>query len=169
MIARPLARLAGAALVASTVLSFQAAHAQQQPSAAQIALAKEVIEVKGAAAIFAPLVTGVVEQTRQTIQQSNPMIAKDLGDVATQLRSELAPRGAEVQNEIVRLYAQKFSEPELKEILAFYKSPVGRKVITEEPVVLDEGMKRASEWADKLAEEVLGKFRTELRKKGHNL
>jgi hypothetical protein len=30
-------------------------------------------------------------------------------------------------------------------------------------------MARASEWADKLAEEVVQKLRAELRKKGHNL
>jgi hypothetical protein len=42
-------------------------------------------------------------------------------------------------------------------------------VIEQEPRVLDNMMARASEWADKLAQDVVQRLRAEMRKKGHNL
>ena len=91
---------------------------------------------------------GVIEQTKGTILQTNPGLTKDLDEVSAQLRNEYQPRIAEFTNEIVQLYAQRFTEQELKDVLAFYKSPLGKKVITEEPIALDMGMKRAQTWAD---------------------
>ena len=52
----------------------------QQPSANAVAAAKELITVKGAAAIYDPLVPGVVEQARRALLQANPTLGKDLND-----------------------------------------------------------------------------------------
>ena len=61
------------------------------------------------------------------------MLSKDLNEVAAKLRTELAPRGSELLDQMAKLYAAAFTEQELKDALAFYKSPLGKKVITEEP------------------------------------
>src|SRR5262249_55386614 len=52
------------ALGLAFALGIGAAHAQQQPSASAIATAKEVITAKGAAALYSPLVSGVIERTK---------------------------------------------------------------------------------------------------------
>jgi hypothetical protein len=97
------------------------------------------------------------------------MLGKDLNEVAAKLRADLAPRGAEVLTETARLYATRFTEQELKDALAFYKSPLGRKLLTEEPVLADQSMRSAASWADKLSEEVISKMRAEMRKRGHEI
>ena len=69
-----------------------------------------------------------------------------------------------------RLYASHFTESELKEMLAFYKSPLGRKMI-------DRGAKgaRQAAWCsrrtgrNKFSDEVLVKIRAEMKKMGHDL
>jgi hypothetical protein len=63
----------------------------------------------------------------------------------------------------------RFTEQELKDVLAFYKSPVGRKVITQEPVILDQSAGNVNEWANKLADEVISKFRNEMRRRGKEI
>jgi hypothetical protein len=63
----------------------------------------------------------------------------------------------------------RFTEQELKDVLAFYKSPVGRKVITQEPVILDQFGSNVEEWGNKLADEVIAKFRGEMRKRGKEI
>ena len=146
-----------------------AADAQQQPSASAIATAKEVITVKGAAAIYDPLVPGVIEQAKSVFLQANPTLGKDLNEVALKLRAEYAPRGAEVLNDVAKLYATRFTEQELKEALAFYKSPLGRKLLTEEPNILDQSMRNAQTWAERLSQEVIAKMRTEMKKRGHEI
>ena len=40
--------------------------------------------------------------------------------------------------EAAKLYAARFTEQELKDMVAFYKSPLGKKMIAQEPQVLDE-------------------------------
>jgi uncharacterized protein len=141
----------------------------QQPSANAVAAAKELITVKGASAIYDPLVPGVVEQARRVLLQANPTLGKDLNEVAAKLRAEYAPRGAEILNEVAKLYAARFTEQELKDALAFYKSPLGRKLLAEEPTVLDQSMKSAQSWADRLSQEVITRIRVEMKKRGHEI
>jgi uncharacterized protein len=141
----------------------------QQPSATAMATAKELITVKGAIALYEPLVPGVIEQAKSVFLQSNPTLGKDLNEVALKLRAEYAVRSAEVVNDVARLYATRFSEQELKDVLAFYKSPLGRKMMTEEPNILDQSMRNAQAWADRLSEEIFNKIRTEMKKRGHDI
>jgi hypothetical protein len=141
----------------------------QKPSAAAIATAKEVLVVKGASALYDPLVPGVIERAKIIFLQTNPMLSKDLNEVAAKLRTELAPRGAEIVNEAATLYAARFTEQELKDALAFYKSPLGRKLTAEEPTILDLSMRNAQTWADRLSDEVIGKMRAEMKKRGHEI
>ena len=131
---------------------WAAAANAQQPSATALATAKELITVKGAAAIYRPVVPGVIEQAKGVFLRTNPMLGKDLNEVAGKLRAEYAPRGAEIVNEVAKLYASRFTEQELKDTLAFYKSPLGRKLLAEEPTILDQSMRNAQTWANRLSE-----------------
>jgi uncharacterized protein len=163
---------AGAACTAllglGLILSIGMAGAQH-PSAAAMATAHELVTVKGVSTLYEPLVTGVIEKAKGMLLQTNPMLGKDLNEVAAKLRADLAPRSAEVVTETARLYALRFTEQELKDALAFYKSPLGRKLLVEEPAIADESMKSASIWAEKFSEEVMNKMRAEMRKRGHEI
>ena len=44
---------------------------------------------------------------------------------------------------MAKLYAAKFTDQELKAILAFYQSPVGKKLLADQPIVVDASMKFA--------------------------
>ena len=118
---------------------------------------------------FEPLIAGVVEQAKILFLQQNPALAKDLNEIATKLRADLQPRFSELANEVARLYAINFSEQELKDILAFYQSPTGKKLLTAQPQVVDASMNFAQTWANNLSDEVVAKMRDELKKRGHNL
>jgi uncharacterized protein len=168
MVANVVGRSACAGLLALVLAALSPAQAQQ-PTANALALAKEIIIVKGGNAIYDPVVPQVVEQARGLFLQSNPMLSKDINEVAAKLQAELTPRTAELLNDGARLYASKFTEQELKDVLAFYKSPVGRKVITQEPAILDQSGSNVDVWANKLADEVIAKFRAEMRKRGKEI
>jgi len=157
-----------AALIVLALTSLQPASAQQ-PSASAMSAAKELLSVKGSMKIYDPVVTGIVEKAKMVFLRTNPMLAKDLNEVAASLRAEYGPRLSEVVNETARLYAVRFSEQELKDALAFYKSPVGRKLIAEEPGIAEQSLKWTSAWADKLSEEIVAKMRAEMKKRGHEI
>ena len=172
MFAYPTAtRLAlGVAFSLALVLPISIAPAAaQQPSPAALATAKELVTVKGADALWRPVVRGVVERAKGMFMQSNPMLSKDLNEVAAKLYAEYNPRVAEVLNDAAKIYATRFTEQELKDLLAFYKSPLGKKMLVEEPAILDQNMKDATAWADKLSNEVISRMRAEMRKRGHEI
>ena len=141
----------------------------QQPSATAIATAKEIVTVTGATTLFNPLIAGVVEQAKILFLQQNPALSKDLNEIATKMRSDLAPRFQELVNDVAKNYATSFTEQELKDILAFYKTPAGKKLISDQPKVVDASLKFAQTWANTLSEQVIAKMRDELKKKGHAL
>jgi hypothetical protein len=156
-----------ASVVLALALAGQAAHAQPQPSAAAIATAKELITVTGATQLFNPLIAGVVEQAKLLYLQQDPGLSKDVNEIGAKMRTDLAPRFVELTDEVARLYASSFTEQELKDILVFYKSPAGQKMLQVQPQVIDNSMKFAQTWANKLSDEVVAKMRDELKKKGH--
>jgi hypothetical protein len=169
MVFRVLARSLCVTVLTFACLAFVGGARSQQPSATAIATAKELIEIKGALNIFDALVPGVIEQTKNLFLQTNPTLSKDLNEVAAQLRAELAPRRAELTEQVALLYAQRFTEQELKSTLLFYKSPLGKKLAAEEAGFVDQSLRFAQDWANKLSEEVVGKMRVEMKKKGHDL
>ncbi|MBI3705079.1 MAG: DUF2059 domain-containing protein [Rhizobiales bacterium] len=157
-----------ATVAAALALASPAAHAQQ-PSAAAMATAKEIVAVTGSSMLFAPLVAGVIEQAKLLFLQQNPALSKDLNEIAAKMRSDMAPRFQELVNDIAKNYATMFTEQELKDILVFYKTPAGAKLISNQPKVAEASMKFAQTWANTLSEQVIAKMRDELKKKGHAL
>jgi hypothetical protein len=141
----------------------------QQPSKAAIAVARELIVLKGAAQLYGPIVTGVIEQAKNVYLQQNPMLQKDLNDTAAALRAEFESKKAELVTEIASLYATKFTEQELTAMLAFYKTPTGKKMLEEEPKIIDQSMKLAQDWGNRLSDIVMARFREEMKKRGHDL
>ncbi|HKV55672.1 MAG TPA: DUF2059 domain-containing protein [Candidatus Binataceae bacterium] len=160
-------RAARLAAVAGALVAFGPTAHGQQPTAASMAAAKELIASTGAESVFDPLIAGVIEQAKLLFLQQNPALAKDLNEISAKLRTDLAPRKVELNDEMARLYAMSFSESELKAILVFYQSPVGKKLLVQQPSVVGTSMKYAQDWASKLSDQVIAMMREELKKRGH--
>ncbi len=139
------------------------------PSPASLLIAKQIMQIKGVEAMYPPLVRGVVDKVKNQFMQTNFMWGKDLNEIAANLQKEYAPRASELSDLTAKVYAEHFTEAELKDMLAFYQSPLGRKMVAEEPKVVDESMTRAGEWGDLLAEDVVAKMRAEMKKRGHDM
>jgi hypothetical protein len=154
------------AAVAVALMAFGPTAQSQQPSAAAMVTAKQLIAATAATTVFTPLIAGVVEQAKLLYLQQNPGLAKDLNEIAEKMRADLAPRFAELSDEMAKLYATRFTDQELKAILVFYQSPVGKKLLDQQPNVVDDSMKFAQDWANKLSDQVIAQMRDELKKRG---
>jgi uncharacterized protein len=168
-------RRAMAALIALIALGLVGSAQAQgfvpppQVSPAQILLAKQIVQIKGVNAMFAPLIRGVVQKTKDSVLQTNVMWAKDLNEIAASIEKEYQPRAVELVDASARYYASHFTEAELKQLLTFYQSPVGQKMLVEEPKALDETMAFAGNWGDDLSVDVMSKLRAEMKKRGHDM
>ena len=159
-----------AALLAFALVAVAgAAHAQQKPSPAAIKMAREILDLKNTALLFGEMVPSVIDKVKGMLLQTNVMLRKDLDEVAASLSKAYAPRTNELLNEFSVVYASRFTEGELKEIVTFYRSPTGKKVITLEPQIFDDAVTSLQGWQEKFAEEVIRAFRAEMKKRGHDL
>jgi hypothetical protein len=156
-------------VAALTVFAVSGPVNAQQPSPAAIATAKQLVELKGATRMFDILIPGIVESAKNSFLPTHPQLAKDLNEVADRLRAEFAPRRADIANEFATVYAQHFTEQEMKDVIAFFKTPIGQKFVAQEPAVMDQALSRTQTWSNDLSELVVKRFRAEMKKKGHDL
>jgi uncharacterized protein len=141
----------------------------QQPSANAIAMAKELIALKGATNIYDPAIPGTIERAKGAFMQMNPMLGKDINEVAAKLHTEYASRVSEIRDIVVKAYAASFTDQELREVLAFYRTPLGKKLIEQEPKILDRSASEAQAWVERFSEEIIKKMRAEMKRRGHDL
>jgi uncharacterized protein len=168
MSTRSLRRLAIILAIAGTSLAAIPVRAQE-PTASAIATARELLTIKGALQVFEPAVPGVIESVKNSLLPTNLNVSRELNEVAEQLHKEYTPKRAEIITIVARAYARHFTEQEMKQMITFYKSPLGQKMLKEEPAAADESFKDAQEWANTLSETVMARFRSEMAKKGHPL
>ena len=149
--------------------------AAQQPaplkpaSPAAAAAAKEILAMKNASAMYASAVPNIVQQTKDQLMQSNINYQKDLNEVAVVIAQKLAGREKEIGEGMANVYANEFTEQELKDLVAFYKSPLGKKLLASEPRAIQFSMSYMKQWAQIFSETVNGEFRAEMRKRGKEI
>jgi hypothetical protein len=161
------------ALVAALALACAfAGHAAAQapaPTPGALAAAKELVALKGGGAMFDPLIPGVIESAKNQFVPTNPQLAGPLNEVANQLHKEYAPRRAELLDLVANIYARHFTEAELKDIVAFYKTPAGKKMVAQEALAIQESLDAAQQWANEFSDAVIARFRSEMQKRGYKL
>jgi hypothetical protein len=164
--------LSAAGLVLGLALAAAPTLAQTNPpppSAAAIAAAKELLTMKHADQMYANAVPGVVERTKTELMQSNINYQKDLNEVAVIVAKKFAGRETEIGDGMAKVYASQFTEQELKDLVVFYKSPLGQKLLTAEPRSIQMSMAYLNQWAQTFAETVNAEFRAEMRKRGKQI
>ena len=81
----------------------------------------------------------------------------------------LAGREKEIGDGMAQIYAAEFTEAELKDLVTFYKSPLGLKLIEAEPRAMNGSMTYMQKWAQDFADVINGQFRTEMKKRGKDI
>jgi hypothetical protein len=145
------------------------AFAQAQPSAAQIQIARDVVEASGAARAFDPLIRGILQSAINSFVPQNPDLQKPIVESVQTIAPAFEKRRSEIIDILARVYAAKFTDAELKELLTFYRSTTGKKFVAEQPAVLEDGFRRTQEWSTKISEEIVSALRAEMKKRGHNI
>jgi hypothetical protein len=163
--------LAGAPAHAQQPAAKQAAPANALKPASPVALAaaKEILTMKNANAMYASAVPNVVEQTRNALMQTNLNYQKDLNEVAVIIAKNLAGREKEIGEGMAQIYANEFTEQELKDLVTFYKTPLGQKLLATEPRAIQFSMSYMNQWGQVFAQTVNDAFRAEMKKRGKEI
>jgi len=140
-----------------------------EPSAGQLKLANELLVANGEASSFDTLIPGIIEQAASSFVQANPDLIRDLRDVAKALVPEYEKRKNEIVQILARTYAAQFTEAELSELLVFYRSPTGIKLVQRRQQLLDEGLRGIQVWSGRFAQEMEARVRDEMKKRGYTI
>ena len=161
--------LAGAPAHAQQPVAKQAAPALKPASPAALAAAKEILTLKNANAMYANAVPNIVDQTKNSLLQSNLNFQKDLNEVAVIVAKNLAGKEQEIGDGMAKIYANEFTEQELKDLVTFYKTPLGQKLLSTEPRAITFSISYMNQWGQVFAQTVNDAFRTEMKKRGKNI
>jgi hypothetical protein len=170
--------VAGLALTGAPALAQQPAAKQAAPapapglkpaSPAALAAAKEILTMKNANAMYASAVPNIVDQTKNALLQNNLNYQKDLNEVAVIVAKTLAGKEQEIGDGMAKIYANEFTEQELKDLVTFYKTPLGQKLLSTEPRAIQFSMSYMNQWGQIFAQTVNEQFRVEMKKRGKEI
>ena len=101
--------------------------------------------------------TGSGSLGKQMIQQMLPamkkMAPKAPDDFWTDFMKEINPD--DIIAMTIPVYQKNFTEEDLLETIAFYKSPVGQRLIAKLPIVLQESTQIGQQWGQELAKRTI--------------
>src|SRR5262245_48776685 len=134
--------LPAACLAIGLAMSYGPAEAQQAGAPAPtlkpgtpacMAAAREILQLKNAGALYANAVPNIVTQTKDQLLSTNLNYQKDLNEVAVIVAQRMAGKEKEIGEGMAQIYCNEFTEKELIDLVAFYKSPLGTKLLASEP------------------------------------
>jgi hypothetical protein len=143
-----LARVAftGAVLVWLAATSAVPARAEAEISPAFKKKIVEFMGIIGAKNITRQVALTFSKQLAFTLKQSHPEIDNQaFAVIAEETEEVLDRRSDEILDHMVPVYAKHFSESDIDALLEFYRSPVGRKTVTEMPGLMQECMELAAQ------------------------
>ena len=111
-----------AVAVLAALLPLAGTQAQQQITDAHLRAAVEAYRALGTDGDFDIVLPGVAEQVATVLIQQRPDLHQIISQVVNQVAFELAARRADLTNDVARVWAQAFTEQELRAITAFYRS-----------------------------------------------
>lgn len=147
----------------------------QSPTPSAMATAREVMVITQTAAQFEAILPAMMRQIQVQLTSNNLLIAGDkkaqgdLIEVSRQVEAELLGERAALLDDIAKIYTQRYTEAELKEILAFFKSAAGQKFVSMAPTMIRESTQAAEAWGGRNGPKAAERIRAEMKKRGHQL
>jgi uncharacterized protein len=138
-------------------------------SASALQAARDLLAAKNVNQIYASAVPNIIERAKAQLLSNNLNYQKDLNEVAQGIAQQNAGKEKEIGEQMAKIYANDFTEQELKDLTAFYRSPLGQKLLTTEPKSIQASMQYMNGWAQNFGEHVVGEFRAQMQKRGKPL
>lgn len=111
---------------------------------------KEMLELTGAG----KLGVQVAQQMLSSFQQQFQSVPAEFWE-----KMKASVNSDEIVNMTIPVYAKYYTEEDVDQLIAFYKTPVGRKVVSVTPQIVQESMLLGREWGQKLGEKILSEMK----------
>jgi hypothetical protein len=130
-----------------------------EPSPGQMAAAMDLLDANRSTANIAAILDTLAPIETQQIRREHPGIdPATLDALQKAIRDEFVAREDDYKRMVAAVYAEHFSEEELRKLAAFYRSDVGKKYIDAVPTLLKEMGPVGASWGAAVAMEAVRKF-----------
>ena len=156
-------------LVAAVLLSVYAhrASADEALTPEKRADIERLLDMTGAIALGQQMSSVMVGQFTGLIKQANPNIPKELLDTLPAIVNSVIDENISTfKQAAVLIYHKHFSHDELKQMIAFYSTDLGKKTIRVMPTLMQESMRAGQQWGQLLAPEIERRVRARFKKEG---
>ena len=131
--------------------------------------ARDVLVVTGVADSFESIYNEFRVRVREMVVTTRPELRKDTDEVIAALKPESDKKREEIIASASFLFAKHMTEADLKEVAAFFKSPVGQRYNAARPKALDEIFGLLQAWSVNTSNFLFDRFSEEMRKRGHQI
>jgi hypothetical protein len=158
-----------AALIALSFICPGRADAQAQPDPDTVAAAMELITALRMTDQFKVMLPTILQGMKSLVIQGRPDIERDFDALTPVVLDAMNARVAESMGQIAGIYARNFTASEMRQLVAFYRTPVAQKFLDKSPIVTQETMTIGQNIGRTLAAEAHVRMIEELRKRGQKL
>lgn len=131
--------------LAALLVCAGAPDAVAKPSAAKMKDIRKLTRLMGAD----KMANQLVEQLMAALKQSYPKVS--------QARWKKIRKKASVNsflNEVAKVYDRHLTHAEVRELMAFFMSPVGRKFVSIQPKLFQESMEIGNRWGQRVTQQI---------------
>lgn len=156
--------------VSLVVAGFSVLPSQAQEVAPeQLALARKYVDLTDSAGVYELTLYEMARQTFTTFAPQNPQLEEQLKAAITRTIDALKLQKDELMNQFAMVYATAFTAEELQQIVAFYESPVGKK-LTSKSVENNQAIKAVmGVFTNNLGTEFVTKVKADMKAQGFTL
>lgn len=157
----------GFLVVATTIGAAVFAEEQAGPSPELRADIERLMELTGAydTEMTEQMGSMIAQQTAQMVGADNPEAVRRCAEIAVKAVGEMFSDG-DFKEEMNAIYAKYFSHEDIRQMIAFYETPVGSKSIEVMPELMSESMQVTMRWIAKINPVVQERVTKQLREEG---
>lgn len=128
---------------------------------------EELLRASGAIDLSKQMVRLFAGQVAGTLKSSRPNLPAHVGDIINQeivkVVTEALDQPEGLNDMMAQLYHKYYTDDDIQQLIAFYRSPAGRKMVQVMPVLLPESQNLGRIWGAKLLPVVLQRVQARLK------
>jgi uncharacterized protein len=141
----------------------------QSPSPEAMSAARSLVTTMKLADQYKALLPAILLGLKPALTQDRPEIERDYDAMLPAIADAFVPYYSSMVDAIAAIYASNFTVAELREIEAFYRQPVGQKLLDKWPSITQQATQVGQDIGRKASDDLRGRLTEALRQKGHKL
>lgn len=148
-------------------ISFSAVALSEELTNQKKEAIRELIEITGAVNIGKQLSQAMIAEMTMMWKQSESDVPQKAFDILEEVvNSTIEEEMGSFVESCYPIYHKYLTLAEIRKMVEFYKTPVGKKVVETMPKMMQESMQASQQWVERIGNKVLHRLMVRLREEG---